>query len=135
LTRIENVALSLPDNASEHFKFRPGAQRAAASDAAGSRAESSDSAFNQPSLYIYRAENMLGRMPLMPGYISGNAHPTLPPRFGKRAGATADSDSSVGRGNRSRLYELNLWMWRYGRRQPHKVPVPGKKLSNGVGSD
>ena len=38
-----------------------------------------------------------------------------------RAGATADS--SVGRGNGSRLYELNLWMWRYGRGQPRKVTV------------
>jgi len=33
----------------------------------------------------------------------------------------------VGRGNGSRLYELNLnlqvWMWRYGRGQPSKVAV------------
>jgi hypothetical protein len=54
-------------------------------------------------------------------YISGNTHPTLPHCFGDRAGATADS--SVGRGNGSRLYELNLWMWHYGRGQPCKVTV------------
>ena len=35
-------------------------------------------------------------------------YPTLPHRFGNRSGATADS--SVGRGNGSRLYELSLWM-------------------------
>ena len=72
-------------------------------------------------LYICRAENVLGRVPLMPCYIGGNAHPTLPHSFGNRAGATADS--SMGRGNGSRLYELNLWMWCYGRGQPRKVTV------------
>jgi hypothetical protein len=81
----------------------------------------SASSTNLPSLYICRAENVLGRVPLMPCYISGNTHPTLPHRFGDRAGATADS--SVGRGNGSRLYELNLWMWRYGRGQPRKITV------------
>ena len=81
----------------------------------------SASSTNLPSLYICRAENVLGRVPLMPCYIGGNAHPTLPHRFGNRSGATADS--SVGRGNGSRLYELNLWMWRYGRGQPRKVTV------------
>jgi hypothetical protein len=83
----------------------------------------SASSTNLPSLYICRAENVLGRVPLMPCYIGGNSHPTLPHRFGtgNRAGATADS--SVDRGNGSRLYELNLWMWRYGRGQPRKVTV------------
>jgi hypothetical protein len=81
----------------------------------------SASSTNLPSLYICRAENVLGRVPLMPCYISGNTHPTLPHRFGDRAGTTADS--SAGRGNGSRLYELNLWMWRYGRGQPCKITV------------
>ena len=72
-------------------------------------------------LYICRAKNVLGRVPLMPCCISGNAHPNLPHSFCNRAGATADS--SMGRGNGSRLYELNLWMWCYGRGQPRKVTV------------
>jgi hypothetical protein len=38
----------------------------------------SASSTNLPSLYICRAENVLGRVPLMPCYISGNTHPTLP---------------------------------------------------------
>ena len=57
----------------------------------------SASSTNLPSLYICRAENVLGRVPLMPCYIGGNSHPTLPHRFGNQAGATADS--SVDRGN------------------------------------
>jgi hypothetical protein len=49
--------------------------------------------------------------------------PCLPHKFGNRSGAVADS--SKGRGNGSRLYELNvwMWMWRYGRGQPRKVNV------------
>ena len=81
----------------------------------------SASSTNLPSLYIYRAENVLGRVPPMPCYISGSTHPTLPHNFGNRDWATAES--SVGRGNGSRLCELNLWMWHYGQGQPSKVTL------------
>ena len=47
--------------------------------------------------------------------------PTLPYEIGDRDGAVANT--SAGRGNGSRLYELNLWMWRYGRGHPRKVSV------------
>ena len=57
----------------------------------------------------------------MPCYLRGNLTPTLPHSFRDRDGAKADT--SLGRGNGSRLYELNLWMWRYGRGQPRKVTV------------
>jgi len=79
------------------------------------------SSSNLPSLYLCRAENVLGRVPLMPCYVGGNITPTLPHKFGDRQGAVADT--SKGRGNGSRLYELNVWMWRYGRGQPRKVTV------------
>jgi hypothetical protein len=81
----------------------------------------SASSTNLPSLYLCRSCHVLGRVPLMPCYVRGNPHPTLPNSFGDRDGATADI--SRGRGNGSRLYELNLWMWRYGRGQPRKVTV------------
>jgi hypothetical protein len=73
----------------------------------------------QPSLYLCRAENVLGRVPMMPCFVGGNSTPTRPHRFGDSDGAVADT--SVGRGNGSRLYELNLWMWLYGRGQPQHV--------------
>ena len=76
---------------------------------------------NLPSLYLCRAENVLGRVPMMPCFVAGNSTPTLPHQFGDRDGAVADT--SAGRGNGSRLYELNLWMWRYGRGQPLHVTV------------
>jgi hypothetical protein len=73
------------------------------------------------SIYLCRAENVLGRVPMMLCFLAGKSTPTLPHRFGDRDGAVADT--SAGRGNRSRLYELNLWMWRYGRGQPLHVTV------------
>ena len=33
------------------------------------------------------------------------------------------ADSRNGAGNGSRLYEVNIWMWRYGRGQPRRVTV------------
>ena len=79
------------------------------------------SSTNHPSLYLCKVGNVLGRVPLMPCYLRGNLTPTLPHSFRDRDGAKADT--SLGRGNGSRLYELNLWMWRYGRGQPRKVTV------------
>ena len=81
----------------------------------------SASSTNHPSLYLCKVGNVLGRVPLMPCYLRGNPTPTLPHSFRDRDGAKADT--SLGRGNGSRLYELNLWMWRYGRGQPRKVNV------------
>jgi hypothetical protein len=75
------------------------------------------------SLYLCRAasENVLGSVLMMLCFAAGNSTPTLPHRFGDSNGAVADT--SAGRGNRSRLFELNLWMWRYGRGQPRQVTV------------
>ena len=54
-------------------------------------------------------------------YVGGNGTPTLPWPYeiGDRDGAVADT--SAGRGNGSWLYELNVWMWAYGRGHPRKV--------------
>jgi len=79
------------------------------------------SSSNLPSLYLCRAENILGRVPMMPCFVDGYKTLTLPNHFGNLQGAVADT--SKGRGNGSRLYELNPWMWRYGRGQPRKVSV------------
>ena len=74
-----------------------------------------DSASNPrlPCLYIYPVANVLGRAPLIPCFIGGNSHPTIPYRFkdDRRIGH-ASADTQRGRGNGSRLYEVNIWMWR-----------------------
>lgn len=77
-----------------------------------------------PSLYICPVKNILGRVPLTPCYIGGSKHNTIPHSF--RRGhdlGSAVADTREGSGNGSRLYEVNVWMWRYGRPQERKVPV------------
>ncbi len=77
-----------------------------------------------PSLYICHVKNILGRVPMMPCFVEGNKQHTIPYRFRTqrgRAGWAADSRPDSGNG--SRLYELNMWMWRYGRGQERTVSV------------
>ena len=85
-----------------------------------------DSASNPrlPCLYICPVANVLGRAPLIPCFIGGNSHPTIPYRFkdDRRIG-DASADTQRDRGNGSRLYEVNIWMWRYGRGRPRMVSI------------
>ena len=76
-----------------------------------------------PTLYICPATNVLGRIPLIPCYMDGQTHATIPHRFSRvnLGGAIADTRPDNGTG--SRLYELNHWMWRYGRSLPRTMSV------------
>ena len=85
-----------------------------------------DSASNPrlPCLYICPVANVLGRAPLIPCFIGGNSHPTSPNSFkddGRLGSASADTQRD--RGNGSRLYEVNIWMWRYGRGLSRMVSI------------
>ena len=53
----------------------------------------------------------------------GNTHNTIPHalRYEVQEGAAADSRLDSGTG--SRLFEVNIWMWRYGRAFPREVSV------------
>ena len=54
----------------------------------------------------------------------GNTQPTIPYRFRTQRGRAGwAADTRLDAGNASRLYELNLWMWRYGRGQERKVSI------------
>ena len=77
-----------------------------------------------PCLYICPVANVLGRAPLIPCFIGGNRHPTIPYRFkdDRRIGH-GSADTQRDRGNGSRLYEVNIWMWRYGRDRPRMVSI------------
>ena len=83
--------------------------------------DTASSSGNEPSLYLCPAGNVLGRVPMIPCFVAGNKHPTLPHSIGSRQGAVADTRQDAGNG--SRLYELSPWMWRYGRGQPRKASV------------
>jgi hypothetical protein len=68
--------------------------------------------------------NVLGRAPLIPCFISGNSHPTIPHSFKDNRGlGSASADTQRDRGNGSRLYEVNISMWRYGRGHPRMVSI------------
>ena len=87
-----------------------------------------DSASNQrlPCLYICPVENVLARPPH--SVFHQRQHPPhdhrIPhcfkddPRLG-----SASANTQRDRGNGSRLYEVNIWMWRYGKGQPLMVSI------------
>ena len=64
---------------------------------------------------------MLGRAPC---FIDCNTHPTIPYKFkNSRILGTASADTQPDRWNGSRLYKVNLWLWRYGQGQPRTMSI------------
>jgi hypothetical protein len=89
-----------------------------------------DSASNPrlPCLYIcpVATGNVLGRAPLIPCFIGGNSHPTIPYHLKddrRIVHASADTQRDRGNLNGSRLYKVNIWMWRYSRGRPRMVSI------------
>ncbi len=82
-----------------------------------------------PCLYVAPAENMVGRVLLIPCFLAGNSTPTIPHKFSKRRDSgfpfgCADSaavDERLG----SNLYEVNPWLWQFGRGKPRLGGLPG----------
>ncbi len=76
-----------------------------------------------PTLSVCPVENVLGRVPLLPCHMMGSKQNTIPHalRYHVPNGAAADSRPSSGTG--SSLFEVNIWMWRYGREYPRKISV------------
>jgi hypothetical protein len=76
-----------------------------------------------PTLYVCPVESVFSRVPLISCYLKGSSHNTVPfsLRYHVPAGAAAHSRQDSGTG--SRLFEVNIWMWRYGRSFPRKISV------------
>ena len=78
-----------------------------------------------PRLYVAPAENMVGRVPLMPLFLAGNSTPTIPHLYNKQQGfrfpdglqRCADAAAVDGRRG-SNVYEVNPWLWQFGRGKP-----------------
>ena len=75
-----------------------------------------------PILYVGLAADVLGRVPLMPLFLLGNSTPTIPHqlrqhRRSKFPHAEADAADASGKKG-SNVYELNQWLWRFGRGKP-----------------
>ena len=70
-----------------------------------------------PCLYITLAQNIVGRVLLIPWFLAGNSTQTIPHMFSKRRDSgfpfgCADSAAVDGRrGNNVNVYEVNLWLW------------------------
>ncbi len=61
--------------------------------------------------------DVLGRVPLIqfPWYLNGNSVNIIPRNFRGKIPKEATADSRPKSGIGSRLFEINMWMWRYGR--------------------
>ncbi len=90
---------------------------------------------------------MVGRVPLMQLFLAGNVTPTIPHLYSKRKDSgfpmgCADAASVDGRSG-SNVYEVNPWLWQFGRGKPrlgglsvedtekrrHSRKVEGRKCS------
>jgi len=79
--------------------------------------------FPTPILYFAPCENMLCRVPLFPCFLQVNATPTIPHKLlHLKASAfqygIANAAAVDGRRG-SNVYEVNPWLWQFGRWRPH----------------
>ena len=75
-------------------------------------------------LFVDYIDRALGRVPLMPCYISGNATPTIPQSFRHKKSSQfphgrADGSNSQG----SLLFEVNHFMWNFPRPKARDISV------------
>jgi hypothetical protein len=80
--------------------------------------------FPTPCLYVAPAANMVGRLPLAPLFLAGNTTSTIPHKYSQHSdkrssfpAGTCDPASADGRSG-SNVYEVNLWLWQFGRGKP-----------------
>ena len=75
-----------------------------------------------PTLYVGRVEDLLGRVPLVPCFLDGNATSTIPHKYNSRQKDAFEYGCADGTGPNSRrgshVYEINTWLWNFGRPQP-----------------
>lgn len=90
-----------------------------------------------PLVYVGYAKDILGRIPLMPSFLSGTSNPTIPNMYAKKKNSKfafgsvdAASANHTTRGNRpgapkkklgSNVYEVGDLMWKYARIRPRRV--------------
>ena len=75
-----------------------------------------------PTLYVGRVEDLLGRVPLFPCFLDGNTTSTIPYKYAGRQKQAFQFGCADGQGPASRrgshVYEVNDWLWNFGRPQP-----------------
>ena len=73
--------------------------------------------------YVVPVENILGSVPLILCYLNGNTMNSIPHKYLSQIPREAAADSRPDSGTGSRLFEVNIWMWRYGRTFPRVISV------------
>jgi hypothetical protein len=76
-----------------------------------------------PTLYVCPVENVLGRVQLLPCYMMENKQNTSPHALQYEVPHCAAADPMPDSRTSCRLFEVNIWMWRYGRAFPRKISV------------
>ena len=75
-----------------------------------------------PTLYVGLVEDLLGRVPLIPCFLDGNATSTIPHTYSSRQRDAFECGCADGAGPKSRrgsyVYEINTWLWNFGLPQP-----------------
>jgi hypothetical protein len=75
-----------------------------------------------PTLNVGRVEDLLGRVPLIPCFLDGNATSTIPHKYSSRQKDAFECGCAGGAGPTSRMgshvYEINTWLWNFGLPQP-----------------
>ncbi len=78
----------------------------------------------EPIMHVGFLSHVLCRVPLVPCYMEGSDHPTIPRRFARSSRVRhGRADRNQGSGDGSRLYEVNMWMWNFGRGVPRSRTV------------
>ena len=73
----------------------------------------------EPIMHVGFLCHVLCRAPLMPCYMGGSDYPTIPHHFARSARVRhGRADRQKGSGDGSKLYEVNMWMWKFGRGHP-----------------
>ncbi len=82
------------------------------------------------TLYVGKTEDLLGRVPLFPCFLNGNATSTIPNKYAPRQKQAFEFECADGASQGSRrgshVYEINAWLWTFGRPQP---PVGGLSVA------
>ena len=75
-----------------------------------------------PTLYVGRVEDLLGRVPLFPCFLHDNATSTISYKYAPRQKQAFEfrcaDGASQGSRRGSHVYEINTWLWNFGRPQP-----------------
>ena len=89
-----------------------------------------------PILYVRLAADVLGRVPLTPLFLLGNYTPTISHQLCQHRSARfplrlADAAEESGRKGNN-VYEINQWLWQFGRGKPRLGPCRWLRLRSGT---